>query len=233
MSRFSDKSDFADTCLMHYSPNKVFCADITIDNVPLKLKSPKDLIPYYGHGICSMASSRDDGKMSIALTKHSYPDMRDEEHIQIAIDNYVYLARRAKRAKKDIDPQEFYKMSSFYKKSTFCVCVFEKCKNIEKLLLKYWTPRTWTYDKIENKIEKNLVNLSIVHSSFFNVHTSVSNAYRKNLLEYAASFFGKWYADFESKEAWDDGVVRNTALLDIKSKVVEYQKMCDRYGGIE
>lgn len=234
MSQFSDKSDFADTCLMHYSPNRVFYADLTVDKIPLKLSSPKDLIPYYGHGICAMSSSKDDGKMSISLTKESFADMRDEERIQIRIDDYVYLARKAKRKKAEVDFKEFAQMSSLYvanKTEPFTACIFDKCKNIEKLLLKYWMPRTWTYDEIENKTEKNLFNLSIIHTNFSNVHTAASNRYRENLLKYAAPFFGQWYVDFDSQKAFCDNDIRNSKLIDIKTKVLEYHKMCEKYGG--
>ena len=228
MSKFSDKSDFADTCLMHYSPNRVFYANISVNGVPLKLTSPKDLIPYYGHGISSMSSSKN-GSMSITLTKESLPDMNDKERIQIIVDDYVYLARKAKRQKKDVALDDFINTASSWitnsNKDPLLMEVFSRCEKIKKLLLKYWTIRAWTYDKIENKTEKHLIDLSIIDNNFYGLHTSTSNYYRENLLKYAAPFFGKFYTDFQSKAAFDPDAIWNGELLDIKRKVMEYHSL--------
>ena len=66
MSQFSDKSDFGDTCLMHYTPDRIAFATILIDDVPLKVNTPRDVIPDYGNIIVSMSSSEENMCINIS-----------------------------------------------------------------------------------------------------------------------------------------------------------------------
>lgn len=182
MSRFSDKSDFADTCLMHYTPDKIACAKISVDGIPLKVNSPRDLIPYYGNLIASMSASDDD--ISINLIKTSQPRLREIETISFFISDYVSRHRRAKRNKTTLTFEDFGVLS---RDNAAYFTMYKRCEKHKDFLLKMFTPYA---NRDNEKTYNELVNGKIIDMMFDDIHTGVGTFYRRNLLEYAADFWG-------------------------------------------
>lgn len=182
MSRFSDKSDFGDTCLMHYTPDKIACAKISVDGIPLKVNSPRDLIPYYGNLIASMSASNDD--ISINLIKTSQPRLREIDTISFFISDYVSRQRRAKRNKTILTFEDFAVLS---KDNAAYFTMYKRCEKHKDFLLKMFTPYANRYNE---KVYNELVNFKIIDMMFSDIHTGVGTFYRKNLLEHAADFWG-------------------------------------------
>lgn len=182
MSRFSDKSDFADTCLMHYTPDKIACAKISVDGIPLKVNSPRDLIPYYGNLIASMSASDDD--ISINLIKTSQPRLREIETISFFISDYVSRQRRAKRNKTTLTFEDFGVLS---RDNAAYFTMYKRCEKHKDFLLKMFTPYA---NRDNEKTYNELVNGKIIDMMFDDIHTGVGTFYRRNLLEYAADFWG-------------------------------------------
>lgn len=183
MSKFSDKSDFADTCLMHYTPDKIACAKISVDGIPLKVTSPRDLIPYYGNLIASMSAS-DNGDISINLIKTSQPRLREIDTISFFISDYVSRWRKAKRNKTTLTFEDFGVLG---RENAAYFTMYKRCEKHKDFLLKMFTPYANRYNE---KIYNELVNGKIIEMLFSDIHTSVGTFYRKNLLEYAADFWG-------------------------------------------
>lgn len=222
MSRFSDKCDFADTCLMHYTPDKIACAKISIDGIPLKVTSPRDLIPYYGNLIASMSAS-DNGDISINLIKTSQPRLREIDTISFFISDYVSRWKRAKRNKTTLTFEDF-KVSS--RDNVVNFIMYKRCEEHKDFLLKMFTP----YASYNEKIYNELVNGKIIDMLFSDIHTAIGTFYRKNLLEYAADFWGNQLKlSKEDYIVWSQCNPYNNenyclALLRILQEVWEYDK---------
>ena len=219
MSQFSDKSDFGDTCLMHYTPDRIAFATILIDDVPLKVNSPRDLIPYYGNIIASMTRSED--KMCISISKTSQPRHREIDTISLFIDEYVKKWRRAKRKKEQVCFNDF----EYPTLVTDRYIIWKRCEQHKDFLLKVFTPYAYNKGWMFNHI-----NTEIIETLFSDIHTSTGNYYRKNLLTYAAEYWGEQYT-FDRKHwtEWayscDSSVDRNAALFGIQIETWDYEKM--------
>lgn len=114
MSKFSGKSDFADTVEMHYSPEEVLKANIYVTGVRVYPKDEKDLIPLYPRIIGMMgASKNDDGtsNMTIHVSSKSYNDEMDIERSSWVIRDILSVAKG-----KGVRPtyEEVYKANGEY-----------------------------------------------------------------------------------------------------------------------
>lgn len=219
MSKFSDKSDFGDTCLMHYTPDRIAFATILIDDVPLKINSPRDLIPYYGNIVTSMSSSEDN--MCINVSKTSQPRHREIDTIGLFIDEYVQKWRRAKRKKEQVCFNDF----EYPTLITDRYIIWKRCEQNKDFLLKVFTP--YAYNK---KWIFNHINTEIIETLFGDIHTITGNYYRRNLLDYAAEYWGEQYTfDKEHWSEWassyDPSADHNAALFRIQIATWEYEKM--------
>lgn len=219
MSQFSDKSDFGDTCLMHYTPDRVSYANITIGDVPLKVNSPRDLIPYYGNIVTSMSSSED--KMCINVSKTSRPRQREIDTIGLFIDEYLKKWRRAKRKKEQV----YFKDFEYPTLLTDRYIIWKRCEQYKDFLLKVFTP--YAYNKVWMFSH---INTEIIETLFSDIHTSTGNYYRRNLLAYAAEYWGEQYTlDKENWLCWasanTDDANHNAALFRIQEATWDYDKM--------
>ena len=218
MSKFSDKSDFGDTCLMHYTPDRIAFATILIDDVPLKVNSPRDLIPYYGNIIVSMSSSEDN--MCINISKTSQPRNREIDTIGLFIDEYVQKWRRAKRKKEQV----YFKDFEYPTPVTDRYIIWKRCEQCKDFLLKAFTP--YAYNKYW---AFNHINTEIIETFFSDIHTITGNYYRRNLLNYAAEYWGEQYTlDKEHWTEWassyDHSADHNAALFRIQRATWDYEK---------
>lgn len=222
MSQFSDKSDFGDTCLMHYSPDRVSFANITIGDVPLKVTSPRDLIPYYGNVVASMSSNGND-RMHISLAKISQPRRREIDTISIFIDDYIQKWRRAKRKKEQVYFNDF----EYPDLITDRYIIWKRCEQHRDFLLKVYTPFAYRKDW-----KFNHINTEIIETFFSDIHTSIGNFYRRNLLAYAVEYWGEQY--YLNHEEWreqlshcknDSDYSYNAALFRIQEATWDYEKM--------
>lgn len=223
MSTFSDKSDFGDVCLNLYSPNIISSSTIYIGDVPLKVNSPKDLIPYYGHLIGSMGSS--ERGITIHLSKKSRPDYIDKDGIDNFVNLFVRDLRIAKRHKKELTFEK-------YKDLLFLIendrkMLFEKCMTIKDFLIKHWI----VFDYRKSNQFSYIVNDAIINEFFYDISLARSNPFREQLLIYASEWYGKGYID------WKDDIrfaghskdfIFNCELRNIYNKVVKYHKMCEK-----
>ena len=222
MSRFSDKSDFGDTCLMHYTPDKIAYAKISVDGIPLKVNSPRDLIPYYGNLIASMSSSGDN--ISINLIKTSQPRLREIDTISFFVSDYVSKCKKAKRNKTTLTFEDFEVLS---RDNAAYFTMYKRCEKHKDFLLKMFTPYAIRYNE---KVYNELVNGKIIDMMFDDIHTGIGTFYRKNLLKHAADFWGNQLKlSKEDYIVWSQSHDFNSenhcpALLRIQQEVWEYEE---------
>lgn len=217
MSKFSPKSDFADVCLDLYSPNKIASSNIYVKGVPLKIKSPKDLIPYYGYLVSSISSS-DDG-VTIFLANEPYADTYDRERIRFFVESYINKARKAKRLKKEVQYKDFdnyVTLSDFEKR-----WMYEIAHKNNDFLLKHWVLYRPGKDNIY------YINDAILKNLFYNVSTATSKRYRESLLEYASKWFGKGYCSIGELDI--ENCVYNNELVKTYIKVLSYYNAWQKY----
>ena len=114
MSKFSGKCDLADTCDIFgidkiISKYKIY----TYGNIlPLKIEKPSDLIPYYPYTITMMVSTKEDGG-AIHLSKESFVDEEEREHLGWDLSHIKKYWRKCKRDKKEFDEKEALDMICF------------------------------------------------------------------------------------------------------------------------
>lgn len=93
---FTGKSDFWDWCNMHYSPDFIIKnATVFLNNAKVSLTKEEDLIPYFTHLISAACCS---GDQMINLSKESYLDTQEKEHLS----HIIYKAIKLFRKKKSI-----------------------------------------------------------------------------------------------------------------------------------
>ena len=107
MSNFSGKCDLADTVMIYGVENILSKYKIYAYNqiLPLEIKEPKDLIPYYPYLVGSMASNKETGGV-IRLSSESFIDMEERDHMKWELNAVLRYWRRCKRKKEEFDEQE-------------------------------------------------------------------------------------------------------------------------------
>lgn len=187
MSRFTGKSDFCDTCTMHYEPKEIVeHANIFMGNAKVHVQQERDLIPYYTNLISVMSSSNtDDGrKMSIHLAQESFIDSEERSRLSWRVANIISIARKCKRNKVPFTFEQVQKEVDF---SDNVVCgepislwkslfdVIEQNPDIVKIHL-------------PSDYRKKLITIEceIIPSYFNNVHLDLSNRQRKEFVKFCA-----------------------------------------------
>ena len=73
--------------------------------LPLEVKEPKDLIPYYPFLTSSMSSNKETGG-TIYLTSESYIDTEERQSLTWTLNNLIKIWKRCKRKKIPFDKEE-------------------------------------------------------------------------------------------------------------------------------
>lgn len=187
MSRFTGKSDFCDTCTMHYEPKEIVeRANVFMGNAKVHIQQERDLIPYYTNLISIMYSTRTDNglEMSISLSEDSFIDSEERSRLSWRVANIISIARKCKRNKVPFTFEQVQKEVEFSDnvicgesislwKSLFAV--IEKNPDIIKIHLPS------DYRKKLFTIERE-----IIPNYFNNVHLDLSNRQRKEFVEFCA-----------------------------------------------
>ena len=165
--------------------------------------------------------TRSEDKICINISKTSQPRHREIDTISLFIDEYVKKWRRAKRKKEQVCFNDF----EYPTLVTDRYIIWKRCEQHKDFLLKVFTPYAYNKGWMFNHI-----NTEIIETLFSDIHTSTGNYYRKNLLTYAAEYWGEQYTlDREHWTEWayscDSSVDRNAALFGIQIETWDYEKM--------
>lgn len=110
ISIFSGRCDLCDTVLS-YGADKLlekYKIYAQYHILPLEVKEPKDLIPYYPYLVAVMYTDPETGG-TIYLSEESFIDREEKEHIQWDLDDLLKYWRRCKRKQVPFDEQEALK----------------------------------------------------------------------------------------------------------------------------
>ena len=109
-SIFSGRCDLYDTIEI-FGVEKILSKYKIYDQrhiLPLEVKEPKDLIPYYPYLVATMFSTKEDGG-TIYLSSESYVNISEREYIQYDLDILLKYWRKCKRKKELFDKEKALK----------------------------------------------------------------------------------------------------------------------------
>ena len=113
MSLYSGKCDFADMVDI-WGIEKAINADVYLYDslIPLRIETEKDLVPFYP--FLTSCQIWKDGKAKVWLTKSSYIDIEEAEHLGWYKRDLVRAWRRCKRKKETFVPEEAVERVSYF-----------------------------------------------------------------------------------------------------------------------
>lgn len=166
MSEFSGKCDLYDTLIDIRNTTDWSKVYISQNHTRLPINSQRDLVPYYPYIIGSAAYY--DGEARINISKESYVDQEERDHLEYLLQNILKEYRRCKRKKIEFVPTE----------------VAEKYKGFYSY---------GTYLEIANRVKENPKKPNLE-----GIHTAVAQMYRKALYDemlkwgYDEEYTRKW-----------------------------------------
>lgn len=119
ISKYSGRCDCYDVLvdireITDFSKVKIYAYGNFI--IPLRIDSQKDLMPYYPY-IVAISVGNSDGTQIIHLSKKSYVDAEEEDHLTWDLDTLKRYYRRQKRKHQPFDSAEALKKISFFSES--------------------------------------------------------------------------------------------------------------------
>lgn len=215
---FTGKSDFFDWCNMHNKPEEIIKnATVFLGDAKLSLNEPRDLIPYYTHLISGMSKTGDE--QVIHLSKESYLDTLEKEHISYYVKDAIVWAKKARREKKDFD-------LSFVKTQKDYQILYS---SVDDCLLNSIINRINNYPEIiKFPMSKKIHDISlykdyIVPNYFSTIHDASISQRREDFTQYAKEN-GFMTFDLSNIESTHSGEY-NPVIWNMCSKVADYQKM--------
>ena len=114
MSKYSGKSDLADSLLMHgqYTEEELKNnVRIYVGNsyIPLEIESYKTIIPYYPHLICSSCHDNKNRKAIFHITAESSVDRSEREVLEAYLERVLKIYNRCKKNKTEFNVEETVK----------------------------------------------------------------------------------------------------------------------------
>lgn len=214
MSHFTGRSDFADTCTIHYSPKEIAQATIYMGNAKVEIKDEKDLIPYYTN-LVSMMNSRRGQTPVIHLASESYIDREEVEHLSWRVRDAIYTARKAKKNKQKLTvdmlaENDILKLDADKKVWKQILDVLEKHPEVIKFHL------SKNFNEMSHFVEH-----WIVPEYFSHIHLAWQNEQRKQFLKLAAD---NGFYTFDKEMNPNVGLKYHPLIVDMCYKVLEYEK---------
>ena len=223
MSKFTGKSDFFDWCEMHNEPSKVVeLAKVYMGDAKLSINSEKDLIPYYTHLITSMACSSDG--QNIHLSKESFIDSEEKEHLSWRISTAIQYARKAKKEKQPFN-YEYLKSQKDLKYDNTVPFVW---KNIVSII-------NDNPDLIKEHISKDYreaedyISNWLYPKYFYDVHDPMHNRMREEFVEFAEESGFSVLEKNGMNVSWTDGEFHPVFVKMCRS-IDEYYTMSKNWG---
>lgn len=221
---FTGKSDFFDWCNMHYTPETIIeKATVFLGEAEIKKDKPEDLIPYYTHIIASAGCGVD--KQNIFLSKQSWINLEEAEHIAIIVYDMIKAARKAKKEKVKFDFNYYKKQKSYYEYSDKSSIIL--CKAIADIISK-------DPDIIKEHLSADYnealqyIETYMIPRKFYSLHDSMHNRMREDFVRYAAE---NGYAALtcDGFQLEKIGERHHPIIWHMSIKISDYYKMLDRY----
>ena len=215
MSRWSGKCDFCDDCVMIHNPQEIIeKSKIYLGDARVMIKEEKDLIPYYTHLVASASYDKEKGNV-IHLSRDSFINSEEREHLSWKIQNIISTFRKAKKEKVEVT-LDYIKSQKYYwgNENFIWSALIDKIKN-NMDLIKVHLPKD--YRECSYFISEWLI------PNYFNdIHDSMHNRYRKGFVKFAHE---NGYRNFD-----EDGIY-HPIIWKMCADINEYNKMNEKYGG--
>ena len=216
MSILTSKCDFFDTCCMIHNPQEIVeKSEIYLGDARIMINNEKDLIPYYTHLVASASYNKECGNV-IYLSKDSFINLEEREHLSWKIQNIISTFRKAKKEKVEVT-LDYIKSQKYYwgnEKDFIWSALIDKMKN-NMDLIKVHLPKD--YRKCSYFISEWLI------PNYFNdIHDSMHNRYREEFIKFAQE---NGYRNFDEDGIYHPIIWKMSACVD------EYYKMKEKYGG--
>lgn len=219
---FTGKSDFFDWCNMHYTPETVIKkAVIFLGDAEIKKDKPEDLIPYYTHLISSAGCGPD--KQTITLTRESWINIEEREHLAFMVYDAIKGARRAKKEGVKFNlaymkKQDYYFPGQSEAVHKAVIDIVNKDPDIIK-----------THLPSDFREAFRFIEDFLMPRKFGAVHDPMHNRMREEFVEYARE---NGYAVFswDEKKVSKNGDRFHPVIWRMCSMIQEYHKMEEAFG---
>lgn len=188
---------------------------IYLGDARVMIKEEKDLIPYYTHLIASASYNKEKGNV-IHLSRDSFINSEEREHLSWKIQDIISTFRKAKKEKIDVT-LDYVKSQKYYwgnGEDFIWSALIDKIKN-NMDLIKVHLPKDYR--------ECNyFISEWLIPNYFNDIHDSMHNRYREEFVKFAHE---NGYRNFD-----EDGIY-HPIVWKMCACVNEYYKMKEKYGG--
>ena len=227
--------------MIHNPQEFVEKSKIYLGDARVMIKEEKDLIPYYTHLISSACYNKESGN-TIHLSRNSFIDSEEREHIAWRVRDVIGVFRKAKKEKVDVTLDYMKKQKFWWNDSDVIIwkALVDKVKNnsdLRKQLVGYILCCVVTInnllinnmDLIKVHLPKDYRECSyfisewLIPNYFYDIHDSMHNRFREEFVKFAHE---NGYSTFE-----DDKGIYHPIIWKMCYSIEEYKKMNEKYGG--
>ena len=201
---------------MIHNPQEIIeKSKIYLGDARVMIKEEKDLIPYYTHLVSSASYNKEKGNV-IHLSRDSFINFEEKEHLSWKIRDLIYAFRKAKKEKVEVT-LDYLKSKKYYwdnGEDFIWSALIDKIKN-NMDLIKVHLPKDYrecSYFIIE----------WLIPNYFYDIHDSMHNRYREEFIKFAQE---NGYENFNK-----DGIY-HPIIWKMCTCVYEYYKIKEKYGG--
>ena len=197
--------------MIHNSQKIIEKSKIYLGDAIVMIKEEKDLIPYYTHLVASACYDEENGNV-IHLSRDSFINFEEREHLSWKIRDLIYAFRIAKKEKVEVT-LDYLKSKKYYLGYTenfIWSALIDKMKHNTDLI-KVHLPKD--YRECSYFIAEWLI------PNYFNgIHDSMHNRYREEFIK------------FTQENGYGDGIY-HPIIWKMCADINEYYKMKEKYGG--
>jgi phenylpyruvate tautomerase PptA (4-oxalocrotonate tautomerase family) len=200
---------------MIHSPQEIIeKSKIYLGDARVMIKEEKDLIPYYTHLIASASYNKENGNV-IHLSRDSFINSEEREHLSWKIQDIISTFRKAKKEKIDVT-LDYVKSQKYYwgNEDFIWSALIDKIKN-NMDLIKVHLPKDYRECSY-------FISEWLIPNYFYDIHDSVHNRYREEFVKFAHE---NGYRNFD-----EDGI-HHPIIWKMCYDINEYKKMKEKYGG--
>ena len=201
---------------MIHNPQEIIeKSKIYLGDARVMIKEEKDLIPYYTHLIASASYNKEKGNV-IHLSRDSFINSEEREHLSWKIQDIISTFRKAKKEKTNVT-LDYLKAQKYYwgnGEDFIWSALIDKIKNNTDLI-KIHLPKNYRECSY-------FISEWLIPNYFYDIHDSMHNRYREEFMKFAHE---NGYRNFD-----EDGIY-HPIVWKMCACVNEYYKMKEKYGG--
>lgn len=204
---------------MIHNPQEIIRkSEIYLGDARVMIKEERDLIPYYTYLISSACYNKENGNV-IHLSRDSFINSEEREHIAWRVHDVIGVFRKAKKEKVDAT-LDYIKKQKFWRNDSDVIwkALIDKVKN-NMDLIKVHLPKD--YRECNYFISKWLIP-----NYFSDVHDRMHNRFREEFVKFAQE---NGYRTFEGDKI-NEGIY-HPIIWKMCYAIEEYKKMNEKYGG--